>query len=92
MRIKQGQRERFHGRRDVRGSRPADSSEPRRPPGELGGLATVEVVKVLLVCDAAWVRNQVRAALSGSAEIVEVTDPPPGGGRGRIRGCRRRDR
>ena len=25
--------------------------------------------------DASWVRNQVRAALSGSAEIVEVTDP-----------------
>lgn len=52
-----------------------DSRESRRPPGRLAGLATVVVVKVLLVCDAAWVRNQVRAALSGSAEIVEVTDP-----------------
>ena len=30
---------------------------------------------MLLVSDASWVRNQVRAALSGSAEIVEVTDP-----------------
>ena len=38
-------------------------------------LATVEAVKVLLVSDAPWVRNQVRAALNGSSEIVEVTDP-----------------
>lgn len=30
---------------------------------------------MLLVSDASWVRNQVRAALSGSAEIVEVDDP-----------------
>ena len=30
---------------------------------------------MLLVADARWVRNQVRAALSGSSEIVEVTDP-----------------
>ena len=37
--------------------------------------ATVEDVRVLLVSDASWVRNQVRAALSGSAEIVEITDP-----------------
>ena len=30
---------------------------------------------MLVVSDAPWVRNQVRAALSGSSEIVEVTDP-----------------
>lgn len=29
----------------------------------------------MLVSDASWVQNQVRAALSGSAEIVEVADP-----------------
>ena len=39
------------------------------------GVATVEVVKVLVVSDAPWVRNQVRAALSGWADIVEVGDP-----------------
>ena len=39
------------------------------------GIATVEDVRVLLVTDASWVRNQVRAALSGLAEIVEVSDP-----------------
>lgn len=39
------------------------------------GLARVGVVKALLVCDAPWIRNQVRAALSGAYEIVEVTDP-----------------
>ena len=38
-------------------------------------LARVGVVKALLVCDAPWVRNQVRAALSGICEIVEVDDP-----------------
>jgi len=32
-------------------------------------------VKVLLVCDVPWVRNQVQAALSGSHEIVSVRDP-----------------
>ena len=43
--------------------------------GMPGGVATVEIVKVLVVSDAPWVRNQVRAALSGSADIVEVGDP-----------------
>ena len=32
-------------------------------------------VNVLLVCDVPWVRNQVRAALSGAGDIVEITDP-----------------
>ncbi len=32
-------------------------------------------MKTLLVCDAPWVRNQVRAALSGICEIVEMDDP-----------------
>lgn len=35
----------------------------------------MKIVRLLLVADAAWVRNQVRAALSGSWEIVDVTDP-----------------
>ena len=30
---------------------------------------------MLLVCDVPWVRNQVRAALNGAWDIVEVTDP-----------------
>ena len=38
-------------------------------------LATVGTVKVLLVCDVPWVQNQVRAALSGTHEIVSLTDP-----------------
>lgn len=40
-----------------------------------GRLATVMIVRLLLVADATWVRNQVRAALSGSWDIVDVTDP-----------------
>ena len=32
-------------------------------------------MNVLLVCDVPWVQNQVRAALSGAADIVEITDP-----------------
>lgn len=32
-------------------------------------------VNVLLICDVPWVRNQVRAALSGAGDIVEITDP-----------------
>lgn len=38
-------------------------------------LARVGAVNVLLVCDVPWVRNQVRAALSGVGDIVEITDP-----------------
>ena len=41
----------------------------------LGGVATVDTVKVLLVCDVPWVQNQIQAALSGAYEIVNVTDP-----------------
>ena len=40
-----------------------------------GEVATVGIVKVLLVCDVPWVQNQIRAALSGKYEIVDVTDP-----------------
>ena len=43
--------------------------------GLLGGAATVAAVKVLVVSDASWVRNQIRAALSGPSEIIEVSDP-----------------
>ena len=32
-------------------------------------------VKVLVVSDASWVLNQVKAALSGSGDIVEAADP-----------------
>ncbi|MYH55394.1 MAG: response regulator transcription factor [Acidimicrobiia bacterium] len=32
-------------------------------------------MKVMLVSDASWVRNQVGAALSGSAQVVPVADP-----------------
>ena len=32
-------------------------------------------MKVLVVSDASWVQNQVRAALSGSGDIVEAADP-----------------
>ena len=43
--------------------------------GRAGGAAKVAGVKVLVVSDASWVRNQVRAALSGSVDIVETADP-----------------
>lgn len=32
-------------------------------------------MNVLLVCDVPWVRNQVRAALGGAGDIVEIDDP-----------------
>jgi DNA-binding response OmpR family regulator len=32
-------------------------------------------MKVLLVADSPWVANQVRSALGGTHDIVEVTDP-----------------
>ena len=65
-------------------ARPLEVGAPasNRAPGQAASrfpngpvLATVPGVRVLLVSDASWVRNQVRAALSGAAEIVEVTDP-----------------
>ncbi|MYB44901.1 MAG: response regulator [Acidimicrobiia bacterium] len=61
----------------LEGARVASAGRPvgHDPHRSVHGLATVEDVRVLLVSDAAWVRNQVHGALSGSAEIVEVTDP-----------------
>ncbi len=32
------------------------------------------MVKILAVCDAPWVENQIRAALEGTAEIVQVSE------------------
>ena len=79
MRISRNREGGFIGNGNIRGQgtphRLRGIAETGRPVGRPGGLATVAGVKVLVVSDAQWVRNQVRAALSGSSEIVEVTDP-----------------
>lgn len=55
---------------------PGPAPTDRRPGAErVPHPARVGGVKVMVVADAPWVSNRVRAALGGRAEIWEITDP-----------------